>query len=101
MQFSFRSSAAQNFLILSMAGSGETGQGGETLAVVVGVNRVRIGQYSATTSLPHLPHHSQADVMQLAIVVAPCNLSPTIMVAAIMAQYHLKVAGNPPHPREL
>ena len=80
-----------------MAGSGETGQGGETLAVVAGVNRVRIGQYSTT----NLPHHSQADVMQLAIVVAPCNLSPTSSVAAIMAQYHLKVAGKPPHPREL
>ena len=96
MHFSFRSSPAQ---ISSFYPGGIWGNwaAGETLAVVAGVNRVRIGQYSTT----NLPHHSQADVMQLAIVVAPCNLSPTSSVAAIMAQYHLKVAGNPSQPCEL
>ena len=47
-------------------------------------------------SLPHLPHHSQADVMQPAMVVAPCNPSPTISVAG----HHTTIPseGNSPTP---
>ena len=49
-------------------------------------------------SLPHLPHHSQADVMQPAMVVAPCNPSPTISVAG----HHTTIPseGNPLPPSQ-
>ena len=95
---SFKSSAAQISSFYLWWDLGKLGRGVKRWQWWPGLTGSGLVNTRPPTSLPHLPHHSQADVMQLAIVVAPCNLSPTIMLEAIMAQYHLKVAGNPPIP---